>query len=413
MIKKCLRCAMPLILTTLFLFPIMGLAHVPTDVNGKPVISLAPMLARVTPAVVNITVERTNDNGTDNGTSPPTKVIGVGSGVIIDANKGYIINNAHVIDHEKMILVTLKDGRHYSAQLIGKDNGFDMAVLQIHANHLIPITYGDSDQLRVGDFVVAIGSPFNLSQTVTSGVISALNRVEPSNPNDFTSFIQTDAPINPGNSGGALIDMQGHLIGVNTAIVSPTLGNIGIGFAIPSNLVRSAANQLIQYGKIERSALGVYVQNITPDLANAFHLPQSQGAIVTQVISQSPAAQAGIQEKDVIESINGNTIHNSEQVHNLLALSRPGTTMHLTLLRNHQPLSLSAVTAASKTLSASSSTLPFLAGMQLKNFDDLEVDGTILSCLLVVNLDDTSAGAIAGLLPGDVIINANSESNFS
>ncbi|MBT8506420.1 endopeptidase, partial [Coxiella-like endosymbiont of Rhipicephalus sanguineus] len=208
-----------------------GYAHLAPDFNGKVVSSLAPMLSKATPSLVNIAVEKLIPKPV-NPFQPeteqdltPTKVLGVSSGVIIDARKGYIVTNAHVIKDQKIMLITLKDGRRYRAKIIGKDEGFDLAVIQIKAKHLTQLPFGNSNQLKVGDFVVAIGSPFGLTQTVTSGVVSALDRQEPRIDN-FQSFIQTDASINPGNSGGALIDLQGRLVGINTAIVTPSAGNI-------------------------------------------------------------------------------------------------------------------------------------------------------------------------------------------
>lgn len=288
------------------LLPVSSYAHLPSAVEGKTIPSLAPMLNKTTPSVVNIAVEKLIPQ-TPNPLQPemdqntaPTKVLGVGSGVIIDAKKGYIVTNAHVVKDQKIMVVTLKDGRRYRAKVIGKDEGFDLAVIQIHANHLTALPIGNSDQLKVGDFVVAVGSPFGLTQTVTSGVISALNRQEPRIDN-FQSFIQTDAPINPGNSGGALIDLEGKLIGINTAIVTPSAGNIGIGFAIPSDMVKSVAEQLIKYGKVERGMLGVTAQNITPELADALNLKHNKGALVTKVVAESPAAKAGVEVQEIIK----------------------------------------------------------------------------------------------------------------
>ncbi len=402
---------------TLSLLPLpslaLGMAYLPSNVAGKTMPSLAPMLSTATPAVVNIAVEKIIPQA-DNplqpqlDPSPPTKVVGVGSGVIINAEKGYIVTNAHVVKDQEIMIVTLKDGRRYRAKLIGKDDGFDIAVIQIHANHLTAITVGDSNQLKVGDFVVAIGSPFGLTQTVTSGVVSALNRSEP-RIDSFQNFIQTDAPINPGNSGGALLDLQGKLVGINTAIVSPSSGNIGIGFAIPSDMVNSVAEQLIQYGKVERGMLGVMAQNITPELADAMHLKHNRGAIVTEVVPDSPAAAAGFHVQDIIESVNNTGIDSSEQLHNILGLVRPGTLVHLTVLRDHKTRELKAVIANPKTL-LQERALPFIAGMRLQKFSDLEPDGSVLDGVLVISVDDSSSGALAGLIPGDVIISANGES---
>jgi len=406
----------------IILLPAVSMAnpgHLPPNSNGTTVVpTLAPMLSKATPAIVNIAVEKVIPSQQPvNPAQPealPTKVIGVGSGIIIDSEKGYIVTNSHVVNDEEIMLVTLKDGRRYRARLIGKDTGFDLAVIQINAKHLTAITHGDSDQLKVGDFVVAIGSPFGLTQTVTSGVISALNRSEP-HINNYQSFIQTDAPINPGNSGGALLDIQGRWIGVNTAIITPgaaQAGSIGIGFAIPSNMAQSVTNQLIQYGKVERGMLGVMAQNITPELADALHLKNSSGALVTDVVPGSPAAKIALQSQDIIESINGTRIHSSEQLHDVLGLTRPGTTIDMTVLRGHQETHLSAtVTNANQNTAqnAFNQPLPFLAGLRLQNFSDLEPTGNLLNGLLVLSVDDISDGAVAGLQPGDIIISANNQ----
>ncbi len=370
------------------------------------------MLSQATPAVVNITVEKEIPSATNplepvDDQQPPTKVLGVGSGIIIDAKNGYIVTNAHVVSDQHLMIVTLKDGRRYHGKLIGKDNGFDIAVIQIHAKYLTAISMGDSNDLKVGDFVVAIGSPFGLTQTVTSGVVSALNRSEP-RIDSFQNFIQTDAPINPGNSGGALLNLNGQLVGVNTAIVSPSSGNIGIGFAIPSNMVKSVADQLIQYGNVARGMLGVMAQNITPELADAMSLKHNRGAIVTEVVPDSPAAASGIEVQDIIQSVDGTPIESSEQLHNMLGLVRPGTQIHLTVLRDHKAVNLAATIQDPKKLMMQRA-LPFLDGMQLQKFSDLEPDGTLLKGVLVTNLTDSSDGALAGLIPGDIIISANNE----
>lgn len=405
------------VLWLLIIVPGLSWAHLPSSVESGAVPSLAPMLQQTAPAVVNIAVEKVIPPtvnplkpDADNAT-PPTKIVGVGSGVIIDAEQGYIATNAHVVTDQHIMVVTLKDGRRYRAKLIGKDDGFDIAVIQIHAKHLTAIHYDNSDQLKVGDFVVAIGSPFGLTQTVTSGVISALNRSEPHIDN-YQSFIQTDAPINPGNSGGALLNLQGQLVGMNTAIVSPSTGNIGIGFAIPSNMVKNVADQLIQYGKVERGMLGVMAQNITPELADALHLKNSNGTLVTDIIPGSPAAQSGLQVQDVIISIDHTAIQSSEQLRNLLGLIRPGTKVTLTILRDHQEKTLSA-TVTHQTTALTQVNLPFLSGLRLQKFNDMEPNGSLLSGVMVISVDDTSEGAMAGLEPGDVIVTANGQPTSS
>lgn len=391
-------------------------AHLPVQaLNGLKTPSLAPMLAKITPAVVNIAIEKTIpkykstslENLRDLLNGRPAYIAAVGSGVIFDAKKGLIVTNAHVVAGEHLMIVTLKDGRRYRATLVTKNDGFDIAIIKIPAHHLTRVSFGDSDRLKVGDFVAAIGSPFGLTQSVTSGVISALNRVEPQ-IEGFQSFIQTDAPINPGNSGGALVDMQGHLIGINTAILAPAYGNIGIGFAIPSNMVHSVIEQLLKYGKVEQGVLGVVVQNITPELAGSLGLQHDKGVLVTQIIPGSPADKAGIQTKDIVLTVNNKPIENASQIHNILGLMRPGTPITINILREQKPMTLSAVVGNPKTMQKQRA-LPFLMGMRLQDFSELESDGQVLKGAIVIDVSDTSPGALAGLQIGDVITNANSQ----
>ena len=220
---------------------------------------------------------------------------------------GYILTNAHVIADAQTIVVTLGDGRHYTAKTIGADKPSDVALIQITAKNLTAVPVGDSNKVKAGDFVAAIGNPFGLNQTVTSGIVSALGRTT-LGIESYENFIQTDAPINPGNSGGALIDMQGELIGLNTAILAPNQGSIGIGFAIPANMAKSVMNQLIQYGDVKRGILGIGAQDITPELASAFNLNVTKGAAVTLVLSDSPAQQAGVQVGDIVTAVNGSEV---------------------------------------------------------------------------------------------------------
>ncbi|WP_264435563.1 Do family serine endopeptidase [Coxiella endosymbiont of Dermacentor marginatus] len=398
----------------LFLLSYSGYAHLASDINGKVLTSLSSMLSNTIPGVVSIAIEKFISNPVD-PFQPETeqdpifmKVPGVGSGVIIDAQKGYIVTNAHVIKDQKIMLVTLKDGRRYRAKIVGKDEGFDLSVIQINAKHLTQLPFGNSNKLKVGDFVISIGSPFGLTQTVTAGIVSALDRQEPC-INNFQSFIQTDAPINPGNSGGALINLQGQLVGINTAIITPSAGNVGISFAIPSNMVKSVVEQLTKYGTVEHGILGVSAQNITPVLADALNLKNTDGALVTKVVPGSPAEKAGLQVEDIIESINQSTIHTSEQLHNILGLVRPGTTVHLIILRNHKVKRLTATVANNPKEMFIEHKIPFLLGMRLQKFSDLEPDGTFLNSVLVTGINDDSEGALAGLQPGDIILSANGQ----
>ncbi len=387
--------------------PLITFAHIPT--NGGITPTLAPMLAKITPAVVNIAVERIippNELPID-PQSPhgrpqlPQRNFGVGSGVIIDEQHGLIVTNAHVIQNQRVMIVTLKDGRHFRAKMIGKDEGFDIAIIKIHAPNLHAIKFADSDKLRVGDFVAAIGSPFGLTQTVTSGVISALNRSEPK-IEGFQSFIQTDAPINPGNSGGALVNLDGELVGVPTAIITPVDASIGIGFSIPSNMVHSVITQLLKYGKVERGMLGVIAQNILPELADAMHLKTNKGTLVTTLVPGSPAQKAGLRSQDVIKEIDGHKIRNSVQLRNMLGLMRPGTKITLNIMRDHKSKTIHA-TIGDPTKFKPPDVNPFLAGMRLQNLSELQGDGSILKGVLITNMTDLSSGALSGLHIGDVI----------
>jgi len=411
-IRSVAVCSLAVSLAT-FLIPLSSQAHLPAEINGRPTVSLAPMLANVTPAVVNISVEKmipgTPGDAAMNGEAPKpaTKALAVGSGVIIDTKAGYIATNAHIVKNQEVMVVTLKDGRRYRAKLVGSDDGFDVAVIQISAKNLTLMPIGNSGDLKVGDFVVAVGSPFGLSQTVTSGVISALNRATPK-IEGFQDFIQTDAPINPGNSGGALINMKGQFIGMNTAILAPSEGNIGIGFAIPSNMVQIVAEQLIRYGKVSAGMLGVVAQNITPELADAMHLPNDKGVVVTQVVPGSPAELAGIKAEDAIVQVDNNPIADSAQLHNLMGTTHPGTKIHLAVLRSGKPTQLLATIGNPKD-QLKQKLIPYLSGLRLQNFSDLEPDSSEIKGVLVLDISDNSAGALAGLLPTDIIIKANGQ----
>ncbi len=267
-----------------------------------------------------------------------------GSGVIFDAKAGYILTNAHVVENATEITVTLQDGRDLKAEVIGSDSQSDIAVLRVKPDGLSQIVLGDSSKAEVGDFVVAIGNPFGLAHTVTSGIVSALSR-SGINPDGYEDFIQTDASINPGNSGGALVNLRGELIGINTAILSRSGGNIGIGFAIPVNMARNVMNQLVKYGAVRRGQLGVSMYTVTPDVAHSLGLPSATGALVSQVVEGSPAAAAGLRKGDVITSVNGQAVKSNSELRNIIGLRQVGDRIDIGLTRDGKPMRVTAVIA--------------------------------------------------------------------
>ena len=340
-------------ITTVFLLIVSisvynsAIAKLPAAVEGQALPSLADMLEKITPSVVNISTEQGGGKSTPVkdpvyrhffGNNVPStqagKPLGTGSGIIIDAENGYIVTNAHVIEFAGKIIVTLKDKRQFYAQLIGKDVKADVAVIRIQPDRLTSMVIGDSSSTRVGDFVVAIGNPYGLGQSVTSGIVSALRRTG-LGIEHYEDFIQTDAPINPGNSGGALVNLRGELIGINTAILGGRSGgNVGIGFAIPADMILNITEQLVLNGKVERGQLGIEIQDIRPALVKAFNLPDGQGALISGVVTKSPADLAGIKEGDVITRVNGATVANSSNLKSIIANLRLGSKVKMEFVRN-------------------------------------------------------------------------------
>lgn len=341
------------------LFGVGADAQLPEKVGDAPVPSLAPIVKKASPAVVNIATRGTLREQRRNplledpffrrffdapDLAPRERQFqSAGSGVIVDARQGYIITNAHVVENADEITVTLLDDRQIKAKVIGSDKPSDVALLKIAANNLIEMPLADSSKAEVGDFVLAIGNPFALSHTVTSGIISALGRSDGS-ADSYQDFIQTDAPINPGNSGGALVDLHGQLVGVNTAIFSGSGGNIGIGFAIPSNMVKAVMAQLVQYGEVKRGMLGVQLSNaFTPDIAQSLGLDNNRGALISEVVEGGSADKAGIKAGDVITTINGRTVANSSELRNSIGVLRIGDKVEIGLLREGKPRRVTAV----------------------------------------------------------------------
>jgi len=325
--------------------PCLVLAGAPIpEMDGAPMHSIAPVVSRVTPGVVGISVRgRVREDNPllqdplfrrfFNLQQQPIEreTQATGSGVIVDAAQGYVLTNSHVTENGNSIEVTTKDNRKFKARLIGRDPDTDIAVLQISGTNLTAVPMGDSDRLQVGDFVLAVGNPFGLGQTVTSGIVSALGRSP--GIEGYEDFIQTDASINPGNSGGPLVDMQGRIVGINTAIVAPSGGNVGIGFAVPINMARQVMNQLISYGEIKRGRIGVAIQDLTPDIAQALGTTYTQGAVIARVEQGSPAERAGLRTNDLVVAVNGAPIHNGAELRNRVGLSKIGDAVDLTVVR--------------------------------------------------------------------------------
>ncbi|MDG1732063.1 MAG: Do family serine endopeptidase [Thalassotalea sp.] len=406
--------AIALVVGSLSLFPTLATAALPMHLDGEPLPSLAPMLEYTTPGVVSISVAGTHEvkqqvpdafkfffgqrRGQQQAQERPFR--GLGSGVIIDAKNGYVVTNNHVIDQADEILVTLKDGRQIEAKKIGTDAASDIALLQIKADDLTAVKIADSDDLRVGDFAVAIGSPFGLGQTVTSGIVSALGR-SGLNIENLEDFIQTDAAINSGNSGGALVNLRGELIGINTAILGPSGGNVGIGFAIPSNMMQNLTNQIIEYGEVRRGVLGITGNSINPELAKAMDLTTNQGGFVSQVSPDSAADLAGIKAGDIIIAVNGKKVKSFNALRGKIGSIGAGKKVKITLLRDGDEKTVTVkLQSAPDSQIAAANIHPMLEGAELANNDSNNgVD--------VNSLDSNSPAASTGLKKGDIIAGMN------
>ncbi len=392
-------------------------AALPLVMNGQEMPTLAPVLEGVTPAVVNISVSGKKVTkqaipeqfrfffGPD---LPPDQIQeqpfqALGSGVIIDSDKGYVITNFHVIQEADEIKVTLKDGREFTAKKIGEDQQSDIALLQIKAKDLSQVKLANSDQLRVGDFAIAIGNPFGLGQTVTSGIVSALGR-SGLNIENLENFIQTDAAINSGNSGGALINLRGELIGINTAILGPNGGNIGIGFAIPSNMVKDLTDQIIKYGEVRRGVLGVMGGELTTDLAKAFGYDKQNGAFVSQVMPGSAADNAGIKAGDIIVSINDNPVRSFGELRAKVATMGAGKVVNLGIIRDGKAQTVQVTLKQSDEMTTPVKSIhPALEGAKLENTKK----GQQPQGVEVAEVAPKSPAAAIGLRKGDVIAGIN------
>jgi serine protease Do/serine protease DegQ len=400
--------------------PLVGCyAALPVAVDGEKLPSLAPMLERVTPAVVNISSESTVRTRQSPLLSDPffrrffdvpdrpreRRSQSLGSGVVVDARQGYVLTNHHVVENAQEITVTLQDGRRLEASLVGSDPDTDVAVVQVPAERLKAVDFANSDALRVGDFVVAIGNPFGLGQTVTSGIVSALGRrglgIE-----GYEDFIQTDASINPGNSGGPLVNLRGELVGINTAILAPSGGNVGIGFAIPSNMAREVMSHLVAHGEVRRGRIGVTMQDLTPALSAAFGLRVEQGAVVASVESGSPAARAGLQPGDVVVALNGKEVRDAADVRNAIGLLRVGEAVDLKVVRDGKSRTVSLrVGESTRAVLEGGEVHRALAGAILEELEERprgQVQG-----VRVQRVERGSPAAEIGLREGDVITSLN------
>lgn len=403
--------------------------------------SLAPMLEKVMPSVVSINVEGSTTVNTprmprnfqqffgDNspfcqdgspfqsspfcqgggagddgqGGGQQQKFVALGSGVIIDAAKGYVVTNNHVVDNANTIKVQMSDGRKFDAKVVGKDPRSDIALIQIQdPKNLTAIKLADSDALRVGDYTVAIGNPFGLGETVTSGIVSALGR-SGLNAENYENFIQTDAAINRGNSGGALVNLNGELIGINTAILAPDGGNIGIGFAIPSNMVKNLTAQMVQYGQVKRGELGIMGTELNSELAKAMKVDAQRGAFVSQVMPNSSAAKAGIKAGDVITSLNGKPISSFAALRAEVGSMPIGSKVTLGLLREGKPVNVSLELQQSSQNQVDSSTI--FSGIEGAEMSNKGADKGVV----VNNVKANSPAARIGLKKGDVIMGANQQ----
>jgi serine protease Do/serine protease DegQ len=411
----CIRC-----LAAALLAVFIQCAHAETPAASRALPTLAPVVNEVTPAVVNISVV-TRSPLEDNPLfrdpffrrffnlpdRPQRQEQASGSGVIVDAAHGYVLTNHHVIKDAEQVIVTLKDRRQFQARLVGTDPGTDVAVLQIQSQNLTALKFGDSDQLNVGDYVIAIGNPFGIGQTVTSGIVSALGRTGLS-AEGYENFIQTDASINPGNSGGALVNLRGELIGINSAIIGPSGGNVGIGFAVPSNMARTVMNQIVRYGEVRRGRLGVEMADLSPALAKKLGVNVLEGAVVANVQAGSPAAKAGLRERDIVVAMNGRPIHSAAELRARLGLTPIGEVVVLRVQRaGAVRVLLDRIEAPQKFTESAGQVVPQLPGMRVVEIERGSPLYQRIQGLVVASVEQDSPAWHAGLRPGDIIYAVN------
>ena len=390
-------------------------AALPNEINNQPISSLAPLVKQVTPAVVNIRVSQTITRrspydeemfrrffGMPNNPGNSREVQSAGSGVIVDAINGHILTNHHVIEGAEKIQISLINGDTLDAEVIGSDPATDIALLKVDSKILIDIKIGDSDIVQVGDFVIAIGNPFGLSHTVTSGIVSALGRTGISN-NGYEDFIQTDASINPGNSGGALVNMKGELVGINSAIISRSGGNVGIGFAVPSEIAQSIMQQILDFGEVRRGLLGVSIQSIDPENASVLGVEIDYGALISSIEPGSAAEKAGLQVDDIIIQIDNEKISNSRELANIIGLKGSGEEVEIQLVRNNNKINVKAI-LGQQQLSRSEGTdiHPGLVGASFASASTMSGGGVEVS-----TVESGSAAFQRGLRSGDLITAVN------
>lgn len=387
----------------------------PQSVKGEPVTSLAPLVEEASPAVVNIRVSHTITRrnpfaddafrrffGLPDTPGGAREVASAGSGVIVDAARGYILTNHHVVGDADTIQISLMDGSVHDAEIVGSDPAFDIAVIKVDAEGLTEMPIGDSARVRVGDFVIAIGNPFGLGHTVTSGIISALGRTGISR-DGYEDFIQTDASINPGNSGGALVNMQGELIGINSAIISRSGGNVGIGFAVPTEIASSIMKQILDFGEIRRGLLGVNIQTIDAAAAQALGNDTEHGALITRIQSKSAAENAGLQVGDIIVEVNEKKVDSAAQLRNRIGLLRSGAQIQITYIRNNEILSTRAeLGQAQSQMILGEDIHPGLAGSVFAVASTSDRGG-----IEIGEVQDGSPAAQRGLRTGDLITHVN------
>ena len=393
----------------------VGGAALPEYVEDEPFPSLAPLVEQVTPAVVNIrvsqTITRRSPYGDDafrrffglpDGPSGSQEVASAGSSVIVDASRGYILTNHHVVQNADEIQVSLIDGKILDAEVVGSDAATDIALLKVESDGLVEMPIGDSEVMRVGDFVLAIGNPFGLGHTVTSGIVSALSRTG-INRSGYEDFIQTDASINPGNSGGALVNMRGELVGINSAIISRSGGNVGIGFAVPTKIAGSIMNQILDFGEVRRGLLGVSIQTIDREAARALETSVDSGALISLIVAGSAAEDAGLRVDDIIVEVNNEKISGASELRNTIGMMGSGEQVDIRYIRDGKSLSTTATLGRQQvSRSVGVDIHPGLSGAEFASSSTSATRG-----IEVTSVEPDSPAAQWGLRGGDVIAQVN------